>query len=121
MPNVDQWDQAAQKMIQLTENDKLNWQVNLFPVTMRNEVLRDTIYCAHVQGHWVAVYEYRYQEFYDADNWYWSNEVAIEFVTANGDLEWRWPTVPCRVQLLDAIRAKICGANDFLKRFLESA
>ena len=121
MPNVDQWTRAVQKLVQLTEDGKLNWNDSQFPASLREEVLGNAIYGAIVEGRWVAAYEYRYKSYSDIDTWDWCDEVAIEFVKHNGDLEWRWPTVPYRVQLLDAIRAKVCGAHDFLKHFLEKA
>jgi hypothetical protein len=119
MPKVEQWARAAEKLIQLTEDGKLNWITNRFPAILREDILGETIYSASVQGRWIAVYEYRYKDFSDSEEFSWCNDIAIEFVDFNGGLEWRWPTVHNRVQLLDAIRAKVCGANDFLKQFLE--
>jgi len=118
MPTESEWEQAAQRMIDLTESGNLTWQVNAEIKSQRENVEGD-VYMALVQGRFIAVYEYKSQ-FYDEDidGWNPRNEVAIEFIDLSGVLQYRWPAVPGRWRLLDAIRCVVSGARDFLKQFL---
>jgi hypothetical protein len=93
------------------------WSTNQFLPSIRKNVVGDVIYSAAVNGRMVVVYEYSYTA-YDVDGPTEENDVAIEFVDNMGNLQWQWPKLPYRWQLLDAIRYTLCGANDFLKTFL---
>jgi len=122
MPTESEWEQATQRLIDLTESGQLKWEVNAHIKSQRENVEGD-VYLANVQGRFIAVYEYKYQ-YYDEESssgtsgWEMRNEVAIEFVDAIGVLQYRWPAVPGRWRLLDAIRCLVSGAQAFLKTFL---
>jgi len=118
MPTEREWEQAAQRLIKLTQSQQLQWQADP-RIKIRQENIQGDAYCAVVEERRIAVYEYKYQ-YYDDDlgGWDWRNEVGVEFVGSEGGLEYRWPAIPSRWQLLDAIRCVISGAQDFLKRFL---
>jgi hypothetical protein len=118
MPTEDEWEQAVQRMIELTESRHLNWRVLSQAKNQRKDVEGD-VYAALVRGRCIAVYEYRFS-FFDEDigNDDIRNEVAIEFIEESGGLQYRWPAVAGRRQLLDAIRCIVAGAEEFIRSFL---
>ena len=73
---------------------------------------------ATVEGRPIAVYQYRFKRYEDEDTWFWESEVAVEFVGADGQLQWRWPATPYRWELIDAVRGQVAGAPGFLRSFL---
>jgi hypothetical protein len=122
MPTIQnklEWTDALEKIIILTKSGNLNWSKNQFLTSIRENDSVDIIYSTSVMNHIIIVYEYRYKKYSDEDNWDWDNEVAIEFVDLEGNLEWQWPTMPNRFNLIDAIRYNISGAGNFLRDFLK--
>jgi hypothetical protein len=80
----------------------------------------DQVYQGEAMGRLIVVYEFDYEE-YDGENdrTRWTTDVAIEFVTLTGDVEYRWPRTSHRWLLLDAIRFVHSGADEFLEKFLK--
>jgi hypothetical protein len=118
MPTEYEWEQAVQRLIRLTESGELRWQVHP-ETTSRRENVEGEVYAASVEGRWIAVYQYRFPYYdEDIDGMIQRNEVAVEFIEPSGALQYRWPAVPGRSLLFDAITCAVSGAQDFLKRFL---
>lgn len=111
------WAPAVKKLVALTESGELTWERFLvFPP--RTEEVQGHAFHAVVQRRDIAVYEYRFRHYEDEGEWYWANDVAIEFVSPGGELQWRWPATPHRWALIEAIRAQLTQAPDFLREFL---
>jgi len=117
MPNELEWTHAVQKLVNLTELGEVHWSVNSSLAVKRENVHRDG-FQALVDNHFIAVYEYRFRTFEDEDTWSWETDVAIEFVSIDGDPQWRWPATTNRWELLEAVRGSVVGANTFLRDFL---
>ena len=120
MPTEDNWNEAARRLTVLTELGAVSWDDNRWSPTIRDGVVGDGVYGALYTNKWLMVYEYRYKAYIDEDRWDWQNDVAVEFVNEHGDLQWRWPKIPYRIRLLDAIRCKAAGADSFLKQLLRA-
>lgn len=121
MSDGDKWDRALQKLITLTRDGSLTWSTDRFDRNSRDEVQGEAIYAAVLQERHLIVYEYRFKNYTDEDTWTWDTEVAVEFVDAEGNLQWPWPALRDRFQLLDAIRYQAAGAGEFLDGFLSEA
>ena len=113
----DDWKRATERLARLTVESRLEW-VPFYELKARGEEKITEPVFLTVNDRRVAVYEYRYRYFTDEEKWEWDNEVAIEFVNENLDLEYRWPQVAGRLQLLDVIRYQVSNADKFLKEFL---
>ncbi|HUT94347.1 MAG TPA: hypothetical protein VMY37_33110 [Thermoguttaceae bacterium] len=117
MPTDQDWAPAVQKLVALTESGKLTWERCYHAPPRAHEIVGDMLR-ANVQGRYITVYEYRFKSYEDEDTWSWETEVAVEFVDSQGELQWRWPATSYRWALIDAIRAQLAGAPDFLRKFL---
>ena len=116
MPNEKDWTEAQKKLVTQTEKGEIVWVV--VPGLVReNDILGDA-YGAHVANRFLAVYEYTYRVYTDEHTWTEETDVATEFVDEHGKLQWQWPKLPFRQQLLDAIRYRLSGAHEFLDAFL---
>ena len=118
MPTDQDWNAAVRKLLSLTEAGQVTWR-RYQELPSKRENTQGEAFCTELQGRRIAVYEYRFRSYEDEDSWSWETEVGVEFVTFDGELEWRWPATSSRWELIDAIRGQVAGAPDFLRRFLE--
>lgn len=118
MPTDQDWAPAVAKLVALTESRELTWDRFFHTPPRDHDIVGDTMFRANVQGRYIAVYEYRFKTYEDEDTWSWETEVAVEFVKSEGELQWRWPATSYRWALIDAIRAQVAGAPQFLEKFL---
>ena len=117
MAGEDDWTRAVRKLVALTESGGVTW-VQFPQLGSKRENVQGDAFYADVEGRPVAAYQYRFKSYEDEETWSWENEVAVEFVTSDGDLQWRWPATPYRWELLEAIRGQVAGARHFLESFL---
>src|SRR5436190_1140715 len=108
MSNEPNWDAAVGKLRQMTEDGTIEWVADSRVEGVREEVVAPG-YHAEVSGRNVIVYEYRHKTYIYEDRYEWENEVAIEFVSGTLQLQYAWPEVGGRWQLLDAIRFQVSG------------
>ncbi len=125
MPNEQEWTRVQKELVRQTEAGELFWDSKYFPPSIRKNVTGDVIYSAAINGRMVIVYEYTYAVYdesgstlHDESGSTYEKDVSIEFVDNKGNLQWQWPQLPYRRQLLDAIQYRLSGAYDFLKSFL---
>ncbi len=121
MPTDVEWERVLRKLTEQTEAGEVSWR-------QATEVKRDnlvgTAYAAVAKNRNVCVYEFRYKEYLGSgagdDDWEWENEVAVEFISGIDDqVEYQWPAVHGRWELLDKVRCVVSGAADFVKDFLK--
>lgn len=117
MMSKDEWDAAARVLIKLTRNEGLTWKIENAIAKSRENVVGN-IYTTNFESKKIAVYEYRFQYYVSEDEYLWRNDVAIEFIALSDTVEWQWPQVESRWELLEAIRYKNSRAEDFLKSLL---
>ncbi len=116
---ADRWTMAVKKLIQMTRDGELRWRPSheLCGRCKETDIVSPA-YLAEVDGKRVAIFEYRFMSFTDAEVWHWDTGVTIEFVDQNHESEWVWPSPQGRFELLDAVRYQAAEADDFLNRFL---
>jgi len=117
MQTDEMWEQAINKLVSVTCSGSLEWQIDE-PISSPAGAVTGHVYTSYVQGRKLAVYEFRYRYFTDEDEWELVPDVAIDFVTEDGTLEYRWPKLGPRWTLIDAIRRSVSGADEFLESFL---
>ncbi len=114
------WNDATQRLIDKTDSGELTWVSN-HELCQRRADESEFIgpaYLTEFGGKQIAVYEYRYKNYIDADEWFWDTGVSIEFVNSELETEWRWPSPTGRMMLLDSIRYKTANADTFLHQLL---
>lgn len=124
------WEKVVARMLELTKGGRLEWEVagKLQP---KDEVLGQA-YVTRYNKWQVVVYEYRYRYVVEphasltitlarrmASESEVLQDVAIIFIDYDGRESWRLPTVPGRWNLLQAVRDKLSGADDFAARILK--
>jgi hypothetical protein len=119
----DKFDAATRQLIERTEAGNLRWTPNLEFCRKRGD---DTefvgpAYIAELGGKRIAVYEYRYKNFVDADEWFWDTRVGIDFIDESLNTEWTWPSPNGRLILLDVIRYRTSNADEFLNQILSES
>src|SRR3569833_625779 len=116
MNETEEWEKVLKKLASQTDTGDVTWQVFSRPV---RENLVGYVYMAEVKNKKIVIYEYSYRHYADEDVWEDLTDVAVEFVSHDGTLEWRIPAAPARHELLNAVRKATAGAGDFLAEFLE--
>jgi len=104
------WGKAVAKLVDKTNSNEIIWIEN---PKLERENLVGTAYTGGAYGRGLAVYEYKYRYYTDAEEYEWREAVAIEFVRPGGAPEWKWPELPVSWQLLDAVRAQVARAGEF--------
>jgi hypothetical protein len=112
------WTKAVKVLVEKTNNGNIRWSEGHYPPDFRENAV-GPVYKAVVGGRWLAVYEYSYKYYTDADEFEWRQQAAIEFVQEDGTLEWKWPETPLGWELLDAIRAQQAGAAHFYDQLVK--
>ena len=117
MAREDDWARAVRKLVALTESGEISWS-RFSQLASKRENVQGDAFQTVVKGRLIGVYLYRFKSYEDEENWSWENEVAVEFVTGDGELQWRWPATAYRWELIEAVRGQVVGAPDFLRSFL---
>lgn len=107
------WGRAIERLEELTRAGSLAW-------TPRSLSRDDIVGDAHVAAYddkLIAVYEYRRKQ--DPLGVIRPvKDVAIEFISDDGNIQWTWPQSPHRWALLNAIRYQLSRADQFYDRLL---
>lgn len=114
------WDIAIRALAEKTRRNEIKWQTAAGIRNKRENVIGQA-YITTYQQKVIAVYEYEYRYYTDADEYHMVSDVAIELVDNNGELLWRLPEIPSRGDLLDAVRFQTVGAEDLLESLLSDA
>ncbi|HZF49154.1 MAG TPA: hypothetical protein VE093_10925 [Polyangiaceae bacterium] len=117
------WSKAIEKLHHQTNAGAIQWEPGDETMIYRH-FERDNIegqaYFTELGDKHIAVYEYKYRTIDDFDQPTWTSAVAVEFVTGDGRIEWRWPVSgPALFSLIEAIRFKTSGAEKFFEGFLK--
>jgi hypothetical protein len=116
MSDSEQWEKVLTKLLEETKTGDISWSAVSRP---NREDIVGFAYAASVKNKRLFVYEYRYRHYSDENEWEYQTDIAVELVSPDGTLEWRIPPSRARHQLLEAIREKTSGAEDFLVEYLE--
>ena len=117
---ANEWNEAAKRLIELTESGQMRWEQNrdLCRRREKDEEFVGPAYVTEYGGKRIAVYEYRYKQWLDAEKWDWERDVAVEFVDENFESEWTWPAPQRRGALLESIQYQTSHARQFLQAIL---
>lgn len=119
----DRWDEATDRLIELTERRELEWEDVELPKRPLMDGFVGPQHVAEIEGRRVAVYEKSYKV-YDGENdrFHPSTSVIIEFVDEKLGPGWVWPVRTWkRSELLDAIRNRWADGDGFLRTLLGTA
>ena len=115
--------QLATKLIRLTSDDEVKWEIKDPPrsITSGTDDVIPLYFEAKYKDKYVAIYEERYQNFYpENETLYWSRRVV--FVVLDSEDRVLWETTqhsPALTDLLDTVREKSAGIDDLLDDLLD--
>ncbi|AKS65908.1 hypothetical protein NJ8700_11105 [Aggregatibacter aphrophilus NJ8700] len=109
------------KLIELTQHNKLNWS----EVRPRSYMLSpgenvDIIYRAQYQQVYINVYKRRFRYYYDDTDYSWDDEVIVELVNEDGASLSRLPDTPNASELLSSIQYQSQAVQSFYNNILNS-
>lgn len=118
------WDQAVQKLMELTNSGQLKWTAGCSPADYP-EFERENVvglpYFASVAEQDLVIYEARVKTIDEyEDQLFWKHFVAIESVTDRGVLQIAWQVgdEAALWDLLNAVRFHTSETRDFLEKLL---
>jgi hypothetical protein len=117
MATEKQWTDAARRLLDMTKDGAIAWKDH--NGASRPEAI-GPVHTTEALNRVIAVYEFEYPHYDpDTDTSAPTRDVAIEFVTSNGELEYRWPKTAFHWALLDAVRFNVSNVQNFLDEFLK--
>lgn len=118
--NEEKWEAAVAKMAEMTAAGGIRWLdvPEAVPHCDEGTGVRGVPYLAYFHNKQFLVYQFDCRIYHDEDSWIPASDVAIEIVDEKFAMQFRLPKVPSRWALMQAIRAKVSGADDFLDKFL---
>jgi hypothetical protein len=127
----NKWVDAVAKLIQLTQEGELKWTIDEPPTffSKRPNARVEVVFVAKYGEKSLRLYERRFQEeFIDFDESEmrpvpkveWRKAVVLEFIDANGNGLWAFPSVEALNDLMSAVQYQVAGVKDFLTELLAS-
>lgn len=115
MSEKEKWEKVLAKLVADTKSGEVEWARATRP---NREAIVGFGYVASVSNTRLMVYEYEYRHYLEEEVWETQSDVAVEFVSLDGTLEWKVPPVPQRFALLEEVRLQTSGALDFANEYL---
>lgn len=111
---------AITSLIRKTQDGVLEWKTSspTDVITEGTETLVDTVYLARKDDRPIRLYAYRRKCYTEEDVWYWGERVALELSDESGTSWWRFPEHPAIWDLLEAVRFKTVGVDQFIEKLL---
>lgn len=122
----NRWVDAVTRMIELTQQGKMHWQVVDSPDKSKDDEHRTSAaFRANLNGRLLRLYQKKVQESTLASEGLhsllrpkfetiWRTKVVLEFINAEGATLWAFPYVEALGDLLTAVQYQVAGVNDFL-------
>lgn len=97
--------EIVDKLIELTQHDKIKWsdQDPVAPM-IGSDSRVDMVYIASHLGRNIRVYHQHYKNYFDEERYTWDEQMVVEFVDEYGALLGRLPKTPNAWELLKAIQ-----------------
>ena len=106
-------------LIAMTQNNTVSWKRSSPPNNlMGTEQEVDFVYTTTYQGKNLRVYEENYKHFTDEFEFFWAERPIVEFTDINFTPLWRFPILSNTYNLLETIRYKDAGVDDFISSVL---
>lgn len=122
----NRWVDAVTRMIELTQQGKMHWQVVDSPDKSKDDEYRTSAaFRANLNGRLLRLYQKKVQESTLASEGLhsllrpkfetiWRTKVVLEFINAEGATLWAFPYVEALGDLLTSVQYQVAGVNDFL-------
>lgn len=115
--------QLATKLIRLTSEGTINWQIKDPPrsILSGTDDVIPLFFEAKYKDKWVAIYEQRYQEFYpENETFYWTKSIIFAVLDSQDRVLWETTQhSPVLKDLLNTVREKTAGIDDLLDDLLD--
>lgn len=112
---------AIAAIIQQTQDGTLEWQAVSPPpidLTKGTEDIVQNVYLANKEGRLLRLFPFKTKFYRDEDMWVWVDDVALELSDYEHTAWWRFPAHHIVQDLLEAVRFKTVGVDEFIDRML---
>ena len=111
--------QFIDHLIAMTQNNTILWKRVDPPENLTStEIGVDFVYTTTYKGKYLRVYEVSYKDSIDGIEFYWAKRSIVEFTTSSFEPLWKFPALTNSYNLLDTIKYKDAGVDDFIKSVL---
>ena len=114
--------QFVTKLNRLTQEDKLTWDKGMIPADMLNgtDSIIVSFYRTVCEGRNIGIYEEKFQGYNPMDDiHFWDNRIVLALYDDNWQLDWAFPLIPGLWELMETVRFKSSGVDDFLDSALQ--
>jgi len=127
----NKWIEAVAKLIELTQDRKLVWTAQEPPLSFskRPDFGVEVVFvCNHGERNLRLYEKYIRENVEEFNEWEmrpvtraeWKKRVVLEFIDANGNSLWAFPSFDILNDLASAIQYRVAGVKDFLAELLAS-
>lgn len=111
---------AVTCLIEQTQDGKLKWNACQPPndITEGKEGTVHIVYQTERDNKLIRLYEYKDRVYTDEDVWHWDDRVALELSNEPKNAWWRFPRHSVIWDLLEAVKFKVAGADEFIDNLL---
>ena len=127
----NRWVDAVTRMIELTQQGKLQWSVEYIPASDDGD--RTIVaFLTRYKDKVIRLYRGRVRVEYDSNTLTreaifprglptWTTKIVLEFVNNEGETLWTFPEVDALSDLLSAVQYQVAGVGDFLDEIFSDA
>ncbi|HUE82359.1 MAG TPA: hypothetical protein VMM84_09625 [Pyrinomonadaceae bacterium] len=123
----NKWIDAVGKLIELTQNRRLNWRAVPLGTDLENQNRHvDVVYETDYRGKTLRLFERRsveksYSEWFAAEGPQWRTETILELIDPSGLGGWAFPESEAVHHLFIAVKYQVTGVSQFLDELLAEA
>lgn len=112
------WSEFIRSLIKKTKGDSIHWSRAHQPQAVTREKIVGPAYETEFgdKPFHVRVFRYEYRYYTDIDEFETRDEVAIEFVSSDGDPEWRLPQSPLCSSLLNVVQFQSSNVSEAVRQ-----
>ena len=111
---------AIALLLEHTQEGRLKWEA-VSPssdLTEGSNIVVKVMYVAQKDGRALRLYPYRFRSYTDEDAWHWDDNLALEVSDPKYISWWQFPRNRVIWDLLEAVKFKTTGVDDFIDNLL---
>jgi len=111
---------AVTRLLELTQEGLLKWESRgpCDDILEGRDIVVDIVYVAAKDKRLLRLYQFRYKSWLDDVNWHWEEDIALELSDEKRVTWWRFPENRVLQDLLEAVKFRTVGVDQFLDELL---